>query len=225
MTHRHERILNIGALARVEGEGAMYVRVGGFHQVPSPRELRGLVTRLGRALDDALATARWVAGFDFPDLTFDHELLALTGEEYPLERGTPRTTTGAAFEVADFEDEIEEHHVPNSTARHFRLVHGGRYLTGPLARFALNRDRLSPLAHEAAADAGLGPQCRNPFQSIVVRAVEIVHAIEEDLRRLVRDRLDFDDEALTSACERTIRSYDPCVSCTAHFLDLKVVRS
>lgn len=266
------------------------IRIGGFYRVPTPRELRGIVPRLGRALEDALATVRWVADFDFPDLTFDHEFLALTGEEYPLEHGTPRTTTGAAFEVADFETEVVEYEVPQSTAMHFRLVHGGRYLTGPLARFALNRDHLSPLAHEVAIDSGLGRECRNPFQSIVVRAVEIVHAIEEtlriiasyetpppyvpvrprpgrgygateaprgllfhrydldadgvltsarivpptsqnqaaieeDLRRLVQDRLDLGDEALTSACERTIRSYDPCISCAAHFLDLEVIRS
>ena len=32
------------------------------------------------------------------------------------------------------------------------------------------------------AAAGLGEQCRNPFRSIVVRAVEVVFAVEEALR-------------------------------------------
>ncbi|GAA4612047.1 Ni/Fe hydrogenase subunit alpha [Actinoallomurus liliacearum] len=267
------------------------VRIGGFHRVPVPAELSRLVPQLRRALQDALDTVRWVAGFAFPDLSIDHEFLALTGEDYPLERGTPRTTTGAAFEVADFEDQVIEEQVPHSTALQARLAHGGRYLTGPLARFALNRDLLSPLAREAAHAAGLAGQCRNPAQSIVVRAVEIVHAveealriiaayrpppqpyvplwpragrghgateaprgvlfhrydidadgaltsarivpptsqnqaaIEEDLRRLVQDRLDLDDTALTAECERAIRSYDPCISCAAHFLDLNIVRS
>jgi coenzyme F420-reducing hydrogenase alpha subunit len=41
---------------------------------------------------------------------------------------------------------------------------------------------LSPIAREAAAAAGLGPVCRNPFRSILVRAVEVVYAIEESLR-------------------------------------------
>jgi len=53
---------------------------------------------------------------------------------------------------------------------------------GPLARYALSQDRLSPLASSAAAEAGLGDACRNPFQSIVVRAVEILYAVEEALR-------------------------------------------
>ena len=64
------------------------------------------------------------------------------------------------------------------------LRDGTRYLVGPLARYALNRDRLSPAAREAADAAGLEPVCRNPFRSIVVRAVEIVYALDEALRLL-----------------------------------------
>src|SRR5438093_401378 len=51
-----------------------------------------------------------------------------------------------------------------------------------LARYNLNFDRLSPLAQEAARQAGLGPVCRNPFQSILVRSVEILYACDEALR-------------------------------------------
>ena len=50
------------------------------------------------------------------------------------------------------------------------------YLVGPLARYGLHADRLHPAAAEAARAAGLGPECRNPFRSIIVRAVEVVHA-------------------------------------------------
>ena len=51
-----------------------------------------------------------------------------------------------------------------------------------MARYALNSGYLSPAARQAAADAGLGAQCRNPFRSVLVRAVEIVYAVEEALR-------------------------------------------
>ena len=51
-----------------------------------------------------------------------------------------------------------------------------------MARYSLNHNHLSPLAKEAAATAGLGDECRNPFRSIVVRAVEIVYAVQEALR-------------------------------------------
>jgi coenzyme F420-reducing hydrogenase alpha subunit len=58
----------------------------------------------------------------------------------------------------------------------------GAYLCGPLARFALGYERLSPLAREAAHEAGVGPEERNPFRSIVVRTVELVYAADEALR-------------------------------------------
>jgi len=38
------------------------------------------------------------------------------------------------------------------------------------------------VAQEAAREAGLGPVCRNPFQSIVVRGVELLYACDEALR-------------------------------------------
>ena len=44
-------------------------------------------------------------------------------------------------------------------------------------------------------------------------------AMEHDLWRVVEDNVDLDDAALTARCEQTIRNYDPCISCAAHFLD------
>jgi len=38
------------------------------------------------------------------------------------------------------------------------------------------------MAQDAARSAGLGPVCRNPFQSIIVRSVEMVYACDEALR-------------------------------------------
>ncbi|MBU3749939.1 MAG: Ni/Fe hydrogenase subunit alpha [Mycobacterium sp.] len=157
------------------------VRVGGFYSVPTPAELRPMAEQLRRALDDALATVTWVAGFDFPDLTVDHELLALTGQRYPLEDGEIARSAGPVFPVSRFSEHVRETQVPHSTALHATLD-GRCHLTGPLARYTLNYEKLSPLAREAATAAGLGVQCRNPFRSIVVRAVEVVYAVQEALR-------------------------------------------
>src|ERR1039457_7102899 len=49
-------------------------------------------------------------------------------------------------------------------------------------------------------------------------------AIEADLRDLVSANLRLDDDALTSLSERCIRNYDPCISCSTHFLELTVQR-
>jgi coenzyme F420-reducing hydrogenase alpha subunit len=48
--------------------------------------------------------------------------------------------------------------------------------------------------------------------------------IEADLRDLLPPLLGADDATLTLACERLIRSYDPCISCATHFLRLVVDR-
>ena len=159
------------------------VRVGGFYRLPTPQELRGIRPALERARDDAVETVRLVAGFDFPDMVQHQEYVALRSPHgYPLEGGSVVTSTGRAFEVADFGTHVVEEHVARSNALHARLDDQELYVVGPLARYALNHDQLGPLAQEAARDAGLGDECRNPFQSIVVRAVELVHATDEALR-------------------------------------------
>src|ERR1039458_8891442 len=75
-----------------------------------------------------------------------------------------------------------EQHVQYSNALHSYLRGRGSYLVGPLARFNLNFSRLPEIAQQAARDCGLALPCRNPFRSIVVRAVEMVFACYEALR-------------------------------------------
>jgi sulfhydrogenase subunit alpha len=161
------------------------VRIGGFYRAPAPAELRALRDPLRRARDIALETVRWVAGFDFPDFEHDHALLALSRPDtYAIERGELRTSDGLTFQPAAFDQHVAEHQVPHSTALHARLAGHRTYFTGPAARYTLNGRWLSPLAREAAHSAGLTDECRNPFQSIVVRAVELVYSTDEALRLL-----------------------------------------
>jgi len=158
------------------------VRVGGFYRLPTVQELRDFRPTLVRARDDAVETVRLVAGFEFPDLVQPQEYVALRSPHgYPLESGSVVSSAGRAFEVADFGTHIVEEHVARSNALHARLDGATPYVVGPLARYTLNHDQLGPLAREVAGDAGLGDECRNPFQSIVVRAVELVHATDEAL--------------------------------------------
>jgi sulfhydrogenase subunit alpha len=163
------------------------VRVGGFYRVPSRAELATLTDPLRRARDDALATVEWVAGFEFPDFAHDHELLALVEPgRYAIDSGVPTTDRGLTFPVQAFPEHVIEEQVPHSSALHAHLAGRGRYLCGPTARYALSHQWLSPLAKEAATAAGLGADCRNPFRSIVVRAVETVYAFDEALRLIDR---------------------------------------
>ncbi|WP_435099589.1 Ni/Fe hydrogenase subunit alpha [Arhodomonas sp. AD133] len=159
------------------------VRVGGFYRTPERAELQALVPELQRARDTALETVRWTAGFDFPDCERDYELVALRHpREYPFNEGRIVSSNCLDIPVTAYNRHFVETQVKHSTALHARLRERSTYLVGPLARFGLNHDRLSPMAREAADEAGLGPVCRNPFKSIIVRSVEIVYACDEALR-------------------------------------------
>jgi sulfhydrogenase subunit alpha len=158
-------------------------RVGGFYRVPSRRELRTLVEPLERAREAALETVRWTAGFEFPERVVECDLVALAQPgEYAIEGGRIRSTGGLDLAPAEYDSHFEELHVERSNALQSRLCGGGTYLCGPLARYSLGSGLLAPAAREAAADADLDGICRDPFRSIVVRSVELVHACDEALR-------------------------------------------
>jgi sulfhydrogenase subunit alpha len=159
------------------------VRVGGFHRLPTRAEMGPMRERLLRARDSALDTVRWVAGFDFPDLRGDWEMVSLRdATHYPMYDGRVVSTGGLDIPVRDFEQHLHESHVAHSNALQGHRPDGSHYITGPLARYSLNSDRLPAIAQVAARAAGLGEECRNPFQSIVVRAVELLYACDEALR-------------------------------------------
>jgi coenzyme F420-reducing hydrogenase alpha subunit len=165
------------------------------------------------------------------------------------------------------------------------------YLVGPLARINLCFDQLSPSAKRAAEMCGIDWPTRNNFQSIAVRAIELIDAYEEaaaivkaynaepaesrvlftpkpgagchateaprgllyhryrigddgliaeakivpptsqnqgqienDLRAYVPRVVSYDDAVATQKCEHLIRNYDPCISCSTHFLNLEIER-
>ena len=159
------------------------LRVGGFYKAPTKAELRALVPELEWAREASLDFTRWVAGFDFPDFEQDYCFVSMRQPgEYPIDRGRLVSSTGLDIAVEEYEEHFTESHVERSNALHSTLAGVGNYLVGPLARYALNSHELTPLAREVAAEVGLGDVCRNPFRSIVVRAVETVYALEEALR-------------------------------------------
>jgi coenzyme F420-reducing hydrogenase alpha subunit len=159
------------------------VRVGGFYRVPRKEELEPLVERLKWGLDQAIDTAKLVSTFEFPDFETEYEFVSLRHpEEYPLMGGRIVTSSGLDISIREYEFHFEERHVPYSNALHGLERGHGRYSVGPLARFNLNFDRLSPLARQVAADVKIGPVMKNPFKSIIVRAIETVYAYEQALQ-------------------------------------------
>lgn len=159
------------------------VRVGGFYRVPSRNELQPLVEKLKWARDTALQMVRWTATLPFPDFEQDYLCVALRHPlEYPLNEGRLVSNRGLDIPIQDYDKNFIEEHVQHSNALHSVTKNREAYLVGPMARYNLNFDRLTPQAQQSAREAGLGPVCRNPFKSIIVRSVETLYACEEALR-------------------------------------------
>jgi sulfhydrogenase subunit alpha len=47
--------------------------------------------------------------------------------------------------------------------------------------------------------------------------------IEADMRKLVPEILDRGQDQVTMALEMLVRAYDPCISCSVHFLNVRFV--
>lgn len=170
------------------------VKVGGFYRSPTESELRALVPELEWALERAVATVDFVSTFSFPEFEMNYEFVALRHpDEYAIIDGRIVSSGGLDIAPSEWRDHFEEIHVPWSNALHARIKTRGSYYLGPLARYAINADHLSPIAAEAAESAGLHPGESNPFRSIIVRAVEIVLACEEALA--IIDRYESPDPA------------------------------
>jgi len=159
------------------------VRVGGFYRCPTRDELAGTRPMVEGALRLAEETARFVAGFDFPDFEESYEFVSLGHPtEYPMNEGDIVSSRGLRIPQDRFEDAFEEVQVRHSNALQAVRKGGGSYLVGPMARYALNYERLSAGAKAMAKEVGLPPVVSNPYRSIVVRAIETIYACEEALR-------------------------------------------
>ena len=99
-----------------------------------------------------------------------------------MNEGRLVSNKGLDIPISEYEQHFTEEHVKHSNALHSSLQERAGYFVGPLARYSLNFEKLSRLAQESAIEAGLARECRNPFQGILVRAVETVYACEEALR-------------------------------------------
>lgn len=271
------------------------VRVGGFYRVPSRGELQPLREQLLQARDMAVATVRWAASLTAPKfertMPQQYEFVALSDpHEYPMNRGRIVSSRGMNIAMDEYDENFAEEHVAHSNALHSTMIGHGAYVVGPLARYNLNYARLSALVQQTAEDVGFPPFCANPFESIVVRSLEVLYAldeavriidsyqrpdqpyihsepraatgyaateaprgllyhryqldtggkiadakivaptsqnqksIEDDLRLMLPKYMHLPEPELQAQCEQAIRNYDPCISCSTHFLKLHLER-
>jgi len=263
--------------------------IGGFYKVPAKQELYTLLDDLKWGRDAAIETVKWVSKFPFLDFDQDYEFIALSHtDEYAIIDGNLVSNKGIQTTINHYDDYLIEEHLEHSTALHTRVKDRGTAFLGPLARYNLNFDKLTPLTRQVAQEVGIGSKCVNPFKSIIVRSLEVLYAfdeavkivenyvipdapavkvearagvgygateaprgicyhryeideqgiildakivsptcvnqstIEKDLWHFIEPNIDWPEEKLKWHCEQAIRNYDPCISCSTHFLKLKI---
>jgi len=59
------------------------------------------------------------------------------------------------------------------------------------------------------------------FAKIVPPTAQNYRRMEDDLRLLIPKILKMTDEEIVARCEQLVRNYDPCISCSTHFLKLQ----
>jgi sulfhydrogenase subunit alpha len=188
------------------------------------------------------------------DFEADYECVALSHpREYALNDGAIVSSVGLNIPVRDFDQVFLEEHVAHSTALHtVRAEHGSSCHVGPLARMNLNRSQLPPAARQAKMNVGsrshdlipmpeLSPGLWNSLWQLyhryrindqgIVQSAKIVpptcqncRRIEDDLRLVVHDILDRPDAEIVDACEKLVRNYDPCISCSTHVVRIQINR-
>jgi len=159
------------------------VKVGGFYKVPDKKDFKKLREDLLWARDAALDTVKFASTLTFPDFEQDYEFISLChDDEYPFNDGRIKSNKGLDISVEEYDFHFIEEHVPHSHALHSKLRMRDNYYLGPIARYNLNFDKLSPMAKQVASDLNLPRVINNPFKSIIVRGVETLYACEEALR-------------------------------------------
>jgi sulfhydrogenase subunit alpha len=154
------------------------VRVGGWSRAPRMAQLQQMRPALQEALKLAQATVEVALTLVPPEFEREPRLVALHHPtEYPMNHGRIVSNDGLNLAPQSWGEEFHEVQAPWSNALQARGSDGMPYLLGPAARIVLDGEQLHPLAREALQASGaLESIRRNPYRSIVARAIELVHA-------------------------------------------------
>jgi len=156
------------------------LKLGGIHKAPSKESLQELSLKLQSSLGFAKETVKLAASFEKPALERDVAFVCLKDPaRYAIDEGDIVSNRGLHIPPSGFEDNFAEHQADYSSALRSLTKSGDSYMVGPLARTNLNYSRLHPTALASAEEVGFRPPVTNPFESIVARAIELVHTIEE----------------------------------------------
>ena len=157
--------------------------VGGWYSWPIASELRALLPDLAWGLEQALWAVTWASTLPYPQLELDYEFVAMHRDyEYAILDGDILSSRAGRISEQEFESNYLEQHMRHSNALHSRTAAGQTYLVGPLARLNLNFEQLGTKAKKAATDIGLKLPLRNPYKSLLARAIEIVEVFDRAIQ-------------------------------------------
>jgi sulfhydrogenase subunit alpha len=156
------------------------LKVGGLYKAPTVEAMKSMAPEVDRLGSSIQGMVRFAASLDKPAMEREVTLVSLRDpERYAIDRGEIVSSRGLRIPPSVFEEHFKEHQVKYSNALQSLTADGTSYMVGPLARFNLNFHQLNPTAKGIAENLGLMPPVTDPFQSIVVRAIEVAHALEE----------------------------------------------
>lgn len=156
--------------------------VGGFKKSPNVEELKGIVAKSENILQDALALGEFFKNIKIPEFSRKTEYISLSQNgKYAIYDGDIVSSEGLNIPVEKFESNFHELQKQNEVIK--KLEHNGEsYMVGAIARININRDKLSPKAHEYLDSLKLTFPDYNPFHNIFAQMVEVIHSIQESTR-------------------------------------------
>ena len=161
------------------------LKPGGFTAIPSEQQLRELKKAIEDAVPDVKTLIKVVLSLadKFPAFDRDTEYIALKYPDYYTfyHGDIASTDTDETVPIQAFEGVVNEHVVPQSTAKWCKW-HRDSYAVGALARFNLNADKLLPMAADTAKEFGLEKGACNPYLNNVAQVVECVQVVEHSLQ-------------------------------------------
>lgn len=148
----------------------------------------------------------------------------------------PRTKHDAAEAIALFPSDNIFH---NNLAQAIEILHSVDEAIDLLKQKTFQPEPPQKIVPKAGVGVGLVEAPRGALyhklevndKGIVERGEVVVPtgqnqiAIELDLIQFINEHMDMEESAMKLECEKIIRAYDPCMSCGAHFLELKMSKN
>jgi sulfhydrogenase subunit alpha len=153
--------------------------VGGFHSVPTRKQIEELIVKVRRSLRLAQESLDLFAGFRYPYLERTTNYFSLTENGLIDTLGNTITgSDGTETSITNYQYVFSEVVKSYSTAK-FAEHKGKGLLVGAIARVNMSPDSFNPKTQAAIKDFKIKLPLTNTFKNNLAQAIEILHYLEE----------------------------------------------